>query len=73
MPLLSDSSCLKKLHAANCDILSLPDNLFHYQLEEINLSGNESNGGMVMILSRSKVCHLFEIELVHSINDANSM
>ena len=41
MPFLSASSCLKKLDAENCDILSLPDNLFQYQMEEINLKGNK--------------------------------
>ena len=42
MPLLSASSCLKKLDAENCDILSLPENLFNHRLEEINLKGNKS-------------------------------
>ena len=41
MPLLSASSCLKKLDAEDCDIQSLPDNLFNHKLEEINLKGNK--------------------------------
>ena len=41
LPLFSNSSCLKKLDAEDCDIQSLPDNLFQYQLEEINLKGNK--------------------------------
>ena len=48
MPVLSSS--LKKLFAENCDIQFLPDNLFHYKLEEINLNGykgddNENDNG----------------------------
>ena len=41
LPLLPASSSLKKLNAEHCDIQSLPDNLFHHQLEEINLKGNK--------------------------------
>ena len=41
LPLLPASSCLKTLNAENCDIQSLPDNLFCRQLEVINLKGNK--------------------------------
>ena len=44
LPPLSASSCLKKLVAENCDIQSLPDNLFHYNWEEIDLRGNKGEG-----------------------------
>ena len=53
LPHLSDLSCLKKLHAENCDIQSLPDNLFHYQLEEINLSRNRGDNGDMIIYKDS--------------------
>ena len=41
LPLLSPSSCLKKLNAEECNIQSLPHNLFHYKLEELNLFLNK--------------------------------
>ena len=31
---------LKKLKVSYCGIMSLPENLFHFQLEEIDMSGN---------------------------------
>ena len=41
LPLLSPSSCLKKLDAEMCDIQSLPHDLLHHKLEEINLNSNK--------------------------------
>ena len=43
MPPLLPSSCLRKLNAEECDIQSLPHNLFHFNLEVINLSRNKGN------------------------------
>ena len=44
LPFHSAPSCLKKLVAQNCDIESLPDNLFHYNWEEVDLMGNKGEG-----------------------------
>ena len=44
LPFHSAPSCLKKLVAQNCDIESLPDNLFHYNWEEVDLMGNKGKG-----------------------------
>ena len=41
LPFHSVSSCLKELVAQKCDIQSLPDNLFQYDWEKINLRGNK--------------------------------
>ena len=43
LPLLSSSSHLKKLDARDCDIQSLPHNLFHHKLEEIDVNGNKGD------------------------------
>ena len=40
LPPSSPSSALKKLIAERCGIKSLPENLFHHHLEEVDLSGN---------------------------------
>ena len=41
LPSLVPGSPLKKLSAWNCDIQSLPADLFHFRLEEVNLNDNK--------------------------------
>ena len=58
LPHLSDSSCLKKLDAENCDIQSLPDNLLHYHMEEIYLKGNK---GKVVMMRRQNFAGILSV------------
>ena len=46
LPSLVPGSPLRELDARDCDIQSVPHNLFHYNLEDVNLSNNkgESRG-----------------------------
>ena len=48
LPLLP-SSALKELTVIECGIKSLPANLFHFQLEEIDISGNSGKEKNAMI------------------------
>ena len=41
LPSLIPESPLTKLRASYCDLQSLPDNLFHYQLEEVEVCKNK--------------------------------
>ena len=41
LPSLAPGSRLKKLDAYGCDIQSLPADLFHFCLEEVNLNDNK--------------------------------
>ena len=41
LPLLSASSCLKKLDVSGCGIQFLPHDLFDHKLEKLNLSKNK--------------------------------
>ena len=46
LPSLVPGSPLRKLDARNCDIQTVPHNLFHYNLEDVYLTNNkgESRG-----------------------------
>ena len=54
LPALSPASNLKLLRAYNCNLQSLPGNLFHYQLERAHLYGNKGESVLLFewLLSR---------------------
>ena len=43
MPLLPPSSCLKKLNASGCNLQSFQADLFHHNLEDVNIGENKGD------------------------------
>ena len=67
LPPLSPQSKLKKLNLVYDNIKSLPDNLFHYQLEEIHLSSN--SGWRIRLLPFSILTFSYNDDINYEDND----